>query len=95
VLERPGGAVVGIEVEATTSPGADTARHLRWFTEKIGDRFQAGMVFHLGSRPSSFGDAIQAVRCPRSGAMPRFDPWHLIGLPVASLSAFLPTSARE
>ena len=61
VLEGPGGAVVGIEVKATTSPGADTARHLRWFKEKIGDRFQAGIVFHLGSRLSSFGDAIQAV----------------------------------
>jgi hypothetical protein len=61
VLEGPGGAVVGIEVKATTSPGADTARHLRWFKEKIGDRFQAGIVFHLGSRPSSFGDDIRAV----------------------------------
>jgi predicted AAA+ superfamily ATPase len=61
VLEGPGGAVVGIEVKATTSPGADTARHLRWLREKIGDRFRAGIVFHLGSRPSSFGDGIQAI----------------------------------
>jgi predicted AAA+ superfamily ATPase len=61
VLEGPDGAVVGIEVKATTSPGADTARHLRWFKEKIGDRFRAGIVFHLGSRPSSFGDGIQAI----------------------------------
>jgi len=61
VLEGPGGAVVGIEVKATTSPGADTARDLRWFREKIGDRFRAGIVFHLGSRPSSFGDGIQAI----------------------------------
>ena len=61
VLEGPGGAVVGIEVKATTSPGADTARHLRWFREKIGDRFRAGIVFHLGSRSSSFGDGIQAI----------------------------------
>jgi predicted AAA+ superfamily ATPase len=53
--------VVGIEVKATTSPGSDTARHLRWFKEKIGDRFKAGIVFHLGSRSSSFGDAIQAI----------------------------------
>jgi predicted AAA+ superfamily ATPase len=61
VLEGPGGAVVGIEVKATTSPGADTARHLRWFREKIGDRFRGGIVFHLGSRSSSFGDGIQAI----------------------------------
>lgn len=61
VLEGPGGAVAGIEVKATTSPGADTARHLRWFKEKTGDRFRAGIVLHLGSRPSSFGDGIAAI----------------------------------
>jgi predicted AAA+ superfamily ATPase len=61
VLEGPGGAVVGVEIKATTSPCADTARHLRWFKGKIGDRFRAGIVFHLGSRSSSFGDGIQAI----------------------------------
>jgi len=61
VLEGPGGAVVAIEVKATTSPGSDTARHLRWFKEKTGDRFRAGIVLHLGSRSSSFGDGIVAM----------------------------------
>jgi uncharacterized protein len=61
VLDGPGGAVVGIEVKATTAPGADTARHLRWFKAKIGDRFRAGIVFHLGTRQSSFGDGIHAI----------------------------------
>jgi predicted AAA+ superfamily ATPase len=60
-LEGPGGAVVAIEVKATTSPGSDTARHLRWFKEKTGDRFRAGIVLHLGSRSSSFGDGIVAM----------------------------------
>ncbi len=44
-----------------TSPGSDTARHLRWFKAKVGDRFQTGIVFHLGSRASSFGERIQAI----------------------------------
>jgi uncharacterized protein len=61
VLEGPGGAVVGIEVKATTSPGADTARHLRWLKEKVGGRFRAGVVLHLGSRTTSFGDGIRAI----------------------------------
>jgi uncharacterized protein len=61
VLEGPGGAVVAIEVKATASPGSDTARHLRWFKERIGDRFRAGIVLHLGSRSSSFGDGIVAM----------------------------------
>jgi hypothetical protein len=30
LLEGPGGAVVGIEVKASASPGSDAARHLRW-----------------------------------------------------------------
>jgi hypothetical protein len=53
--------VVGIEVKATTSPGSDAARHLRWFKAKIGDRLQGGIVLHLGSRTSSFGEGIQAI----------------------------------
>ena len=61
VLEGPGGSVVGIEVKATTSPGADTAKHLRWLRDRIGDRFAAGIVLHLGQRASSFGDGIWAV----------------------------------
>lgn len=61
VLEGPGGAIVGIEVKATTSPGTDTARHLRWLKEKVGERFKAGIVLHLGSRASSFGDGILAL----------------------------------
>ena len=61
ILEGPGGAVVGIEVKATTSPGADTAKHLRWLRERLGDRFAGGVVLHLGQRSSSFGDNIHAI----------------------------------
>jgi uncharacterized protein len=61
ILEGPGGAVVGIEVKASTSPGSDSAKHLRWLRDRLGDRFAAGIVLHLGSRSSSFGDGIYAV----------------------------------
>ena len=61
ILEGPGGAVVGIEVKATTSPGADSAKHLRWLRERLGKRFTAGVVLHLGQRASSFGDGIHAL----------------------------------
>jgi predicted AAA+ superfamily ATPase len=53
--------VIGIEVKATTSPGADTAKHLRWLRERLGDRFSAGIVLHLGQRANSFGDNIHAI----------------------------------
>jgi len=61
LLEGPGGAVVGIEVKASASPGADAARHLRWLKEQLGDRFTAGIVLHLGTRATSFGDGIYAL----------------------------------
>jgi uncharacterized protein len=61
VLEGPGGAVVGIEVKASASPGSDAARHLRWLKGQLGDRFTAGIVLHLGTHGSSFGDRIYAV----------------------------------
>jgi len=61
ILEGPGGAVVGFEVKATTSPGADSAKHLRWLRERLGQRFTAGVVLHLGQRASSFGDGIHAL----------------------------------
>ncbi|MBO0803146.1 MAG: ATP-binding protein [Nocardiopsaceae bacterium] len=61
VLEGPGGAVVGIEVKSSTSPGTDSAKHLRWLQTKLGDRFIAGVVLHLGTRASSFGDSIYAL----------------------------------
>lgn len=61
ILEDPAGAIVAIEVKATTSPGSDTARHLRWLREKAGDRFTAGIVLHLGTRAASFGDSIYAL----------------------------------
>jgi hypothetical protein len=61
ILEGPGGTVVGIEVKATTSPGADSAKHLRWLRDRLGERFTAGLVLHLGQRASSFGDRIHAL----------------------------------
>ncbi|MGH3172030.1 MAG: ATP-binding protein, partial [Trebonia sp.] len=61
VLEGPGGAVVGIEVKATASPGTDAARHLRWLKGQLGDKFTAGIILHLGTRSSSFGDGIYAL----------------------------------
>jgi hypothetical protein len=61
LLEGPGGAVVGIEVKASASPGADAARHLRWLKGQLGEKFAVGIILHLGTRSTSFGDGIYAV----------------------------------
>lgn len=61
LLEGPGGAVIGVEVKATVSPGSESAKHLRWLREKLGDRFAGGIVLHLGTNAGSFGDNIHAL----------------------------------
>lgn len=37
------------------------ARHLRWLATKLGDRFVAGVVLHMGEVNLPFGDKIYAV----------------------------------
>jgi protein-S-isoprenylcysteine O-methyltransferase Ste14 len=37
--------VVGIEVKATTSPGSDSAKHLRWLRDRLGERFTPAWSF--------------------------------------------------
>ena len=61
ILEGPGGQIVGIEVKASSSPGADDAKHLRWLKGKLGDRMAAGIVLHLGSAAGSLGEGIYAL----------------------------------
>jgi uncharacterized protein len=50
IVEQPDGSVVAIEITATAAPSTDDARHLRWLRDRIGDRFQRGIVFHTGPR---------------------------------------------
>lgn len=61
MLEGPGGRLVAIEVKASTSPGADALRNLRWGRERFGDRLVAGILLHLGQHASSHGDRIHAL----------------------------------
>jgi predicted AAA+ superfamily ATPase len=39
----------------------NSAKHLRWLRDRLGERFTAGVVLHLGQRASSFGDGIHAL----------------------------------
>lgn len=39
----------------------DAGRHLRWLRDRIGDRFVAGIILHLGPTAASFGDKVFAV----------------------------------
>jgi hypothetical protein len=61
LAELGGRRVVGIEVKATSAPREDDARHLVWLRDKLGPRFEAGVVFHTGPRAITLGDRIVAA----------------------------------
>lgn len=61
ILEGADGRVVGVEVKASVSPGADDARNLRWLQQRIGEKFAAGVVLYLGKTSLSLGDNIYAL----------------------------------
>ncbi len=65
VLERHDGEIVGIEVKASATPGINDFAGLRYLRDKLGDRFQYGIVLHTGADSLPFGDRLAAV--PISG----------------------------
>lgn len=65
VLERNNGDLVGVEVKASATPTARDFAGLRFLRDKLGSRFKAGVVLHLGADTLPFGDRLAAV--PVSG----------------------------
>lgn len=61
ILEGPAGRVVAIEVKASTSPGTNALRELRWLRAKLGDRMHAGILLHLGTESASHSDGIYTM----------------------------------
>ncbi|HWE90036.1 MAG TPA: ATP-binding protein [Pseudonocardiaceae bacterium] len=61
VLEDQRGRVVAIEVKASTSPGADALRGLRWLRGQLGPKLRAGVLLHLGTESASRGDGIYTM----------------------------------
>lgn len=61
VAELAGGRILAIEVKAHAAPKRDSARHLDWLRDELGDRFVAGVVFHTGPRVYSLGERIVAA----------------------------------
>ncbi|GGL09219.1 ATP-binding protein [Planomonospora parontospora] len=61
ICETPDGRILAVEVKASASPSSADGRHLAWLREKLGDRFVAGVVMHLGEHVLSYGDRIIAA----------------------------------
>jgi len=60
LLETPDGRLVGVEVKAGATVGADDFRHLARLRDELGERFVRGVVLHLGERVTAFGDRLAA-----------------------------------
>lgn len=61
VLEHPDGRVVGIEAKATSSPGGDDLRGLRFLAERLGERFHFGVLFHTAPEATRFARNLAAL----------------------------------
>jgi predicted AAA+ superfamily ATPase len=61
VSEITGLDVVAIEVKADAAPDRWSARHLVWLRDRLGDRFIAGVVLHVGPRVYALDDRIVAA----------------------------------
>ena len=61
VLERRSGEIVGVEVKASSTVGADDFRGLRRLQQMAGSRFMRGVVLHTGDEALSFGDRLEAL----------------------------------
>ena len=59
--ELAGRQVVAIEVKAEAAPDLETARHLVWLRDQLGERFTAGVVLHTGQRRYGLGERILAA----------------------------------
>lgn len=58
IAELDAHRLVAIEVKATAAPRLDSARHLIWLRDQLGERFVAGVVLHTGPRVFPLGDRI-------------------------------------
>lgn len=65
IVERKDGAVIAIEIKATSTPSKGQLDHVRWFRDKLDkvspDSFRAGILLHTGSQSLKVGDRLYAV----------------------------------
>ncbi|MGH3815630.1 MAG: ATP-binding protein [Pseudonocardiaceae bacterium] len=61
IAELDAHRLVAIEVKATAAPRVDSARHLIWLRDQLGERFVAGVVLHTGPRVFPLDERIVAA----------------------------------
>jgi predicted AAA+ superfamily ATPase len=71
VLEHPDGRVVGVEVKSSATVGSRDFGGLRFLEERLGDRFQHGVVLYLGPDAIPFGARLSALPLASLWTAPR------------------------
>jgi uncharacterized protein len=61
IIEVGARRLVAIEVKATSSPGPDDARHLRWLKRELGDSVIAAILLHSGPNSFEMDEGVMAV----------------------------------
>jgi uncharacterized protein len=61
IIEVGARRLVAIEVKATSSPGPDDARHLRWLKRELGDSVMASVLLHSGPNSFEMDEGVMAV----------------------------------
>ncbi|MGL5828458.1 MAG: DUF4143 domain-containing protein, partial [Angustibacter sp.] len=61
IIERPDGRVIAVEVKSATTTSHADGKGLRFLAERLGDRFQAGLLMHTGPLTSRIADRIWAT----------------------------------
>jgi uncharacterized protein len=61
IIERSDGAIAAIEVKTAADVSAADLRHLAWLRDRLGPRFAAGAVLHLGDRARRWGDRLVSL----------------------------------
>ncbi len=58
IIERPSGAIAGIEVKASATVRAGDFRGLAHLRDHLGERLAAGIVLYAGERTLPFGPRL-------------------------------------
>lgn len=61
LIEARSGALVAVEVKATSAPTASDARHLVWLRERLGEQLEACVLFHTGPRAYRIAPGVWAA----------------------------------
>lgn len=61
IAERPDGRVIAIEVKSATATNQADAKGLRFLSDRLGDRLQAGLLLHTGPLTARLSERIWAT----------------------------------